>query len=532
MMKKVYALCAVFLMTCFFISGCAPAGDEEFSGPVREYDLEGSGDLVYLQAVDGTASSFDQTPDWAPKPDPTAPIDGDMTTRWSSDYIEQTPWIYFDLGDERVVSNVIIRWERAHATEYKILVSSDAETWREVYHETSGTGNVEEMFFEPVKTRYVKVKGLDKVNEDWGISIWEFEIYGPAEANPDAEFTKDTYLARADEDDQRARAKDLIEKYAVEAASLEDKPFQKGFVFTSWMADEFMLPASDITLAELRRDGFDTVAIMVPAYQETLYSTEIYVHDEEGGDTPSVEALEHAIRTSQELGYRVHLKPHLDPRTDEPRINIVPSDEWFDSYEEFILKYAELAERTGVDIFSVGTELEATTFTAWDHRWLDIIDKTREVFSGMLTYAANWTEYEGVNFWEELDIIGIDAYFPLTREDDPTLEELMAAQEEIADDIEAWLEAMGLTEKGVIFTEIGYPSAKGANRQPWVAITDQVDEQEQAMCYESFFRVFPERDWFKGYYLWQYFPQRRWSPLGFTIRGKLAEDVIIEHLQK
>jgi homoserine trans-succinylase len=31
-----------------------------------------------------------------------------------------------------------------------------------------------------------------------------------------------------------------------------------------------------------------------------------------------------------------------------------------------------------------------------------------------LTYAANWDDFDKVPFWNELDYIGIDAYFPLS----------------------------------------------------------------------------------------------------------------------
>lgn len=534
MRKTIFAL-SLFTVACFFMTGCSPDQGEEQLSAQKETITEpvDSGELVYLQAVSGEASSFDQTPDWAPKPDPNAPIDGDMMTRWSSDYVESEPWIYFDLGRERVVSNILIRWEAAYATEYKIFVSSDEEQWHEVYHKVGGEGDVEEIFISPVECRYVKIRAYEKVNEDWGISMWEFEIYGPAEDNPDAEFTKDVYLAaRTDMDKDRAKAEKLIEELSEPIVSLDEKPFQKGVVFTSWMAEEFLLPASDLTLCEIKEAGFDTVSIMVPAYQETLYSTEVFVNDQEGGDTPTVVALEHAINTAHRLGMRVHLKPHVDPRTDEPRINIVPSEEWFDSYEDFIITYAEVAERNNVEMYSVGTELEATTFHAWTHRWMQIIEKVRDIYSGKLTYSANWTEYKDVPFWEELDMIGIDAYFPLTTTQDPDLEELVEGWERIADDIEAWREQENLTHLYIKFSEIGYPSVSGAGRQPWVAISEVVDEKEQADCYEAMFKVLLERDWFKGYHIWQYFPQRRWSPQGFTVRDKMAEDVIRKYLRK
>lgn len=531
-MRKAAVLFALVLFVACLSAGCAK---EEGSAPGADFlekvDIAPDGQLVYLPVEAAKASSFDQTPDWAPKPDAMAPVDGDMITRWSSDYSDDEQWIYFDLGIESVVSDVTIRWERAHAREYKILASADAQAWQDVYYEKNGRGGVMEANFTPVKCRYIKILCLKKFNEDWGISMWEVEIYGPAANNPHSAVTKGAYMSKAEDGQKKEQARQLIEKLGEPVVPISEKGFQNGVVYTSWMADELALPASDLMLAHIKQIGFDAVAIMVPAYQDALDSEVIFTNDKPDGDTPTTEALQHAIETCHKLGLRVMLKPHVDPRTDEPRINIIPSEKWFDSYEEFILKYARFSQENNVELFSVGTELEATTFEAWAGRWMQIIDRTREVYKGGLTYSANWTEYKEVPFWDKLDFVSVDAYFPLTNGDDPTLEELTEAWEGIADDMQDWLEVKGLIEKGVIFTELGYPSSNGANRQPWVAISSVEDQQEQADCLQATFVVLTKRPWFKGYYIWQYFPQERWSPLGFTVKGKKAEEVIKEQLK-
>lgn len=523
--------------------GCSPSGTQsetvESAGPqVVEADLEvvemADGDtIMYLDVEAAEASSFDQTPDWAPEPNPMAVTDGDMLTRWSSDYIEGPQWISFDLGAGTVVSEVIMRWERAHATEYKILVSNDGQAWKEVYHEKNGQGGTMTAEFPAVKCRYLKILGLTRVNEDWGISLWEVEIYGPASHNADASVSREEYLSRGDEEGDREEADALIAEAASDVVPLEDNSFQKGVVYTSWMTDEFLMPASDMTLVYLKQIGFDTIAIMVPAYQEDLDSTVIFTNDDkEGGDTPTLEALKHAVETCHKIGLRVMIKPHVDPRTDEARINIMPSEAWFDSYEEFAVKYAKFSEENNVEIYAIGTELEATTFSAWAARWDQVIDRVKEVYSGTLTYAANWTEYKEVPFWDRMDYIGLDAYFPLSGENDPTVEDLTAAWDNIAQEIEEWMKQKGLEDKGVILTEIGYPSADGAAQQPWVAISNEEDQQEQADCLEATFAALSKYSWFKGYYIWQYFPQDRWSPLGFTVKGKKSEEVIKKWLKK
>ncbi len=47
----------------------------------------------------------------------------------------------------------------------------------------------------------------------------------------------------------------------------------------------------------------------------------------------------------------------------------------------------------------------------------------REVYNGQLTYAANWDEYKRIPFWEDLDFIGVDAYFPVSEEKTPSIEQ-------------------------------------------------------------------------------------------------------------
>jgi hypothetical protein len=543
MKKNIAVLFMLAAIGTILVSGCgvqeeAEAVKESVSGErgrgtgLETVEVDPDAELVYLEVEDAEASSFDQTPDWAPEPDPMATVDSDMVTRWSSDYVAGPQWIYYDLGEEKVVSGAIIRWERAYASKYDIQASPDAENWQNIIEVTDATGGVMEHEFEPVRTRYIRIYGVERANEDWGISIWETELYGPASENPSDTVTMADYLEKGVDENEVKEAGRMVEELASPVVPFSEKPFQKGVVYTSWMANELSKPASDMTLAYLKKTGYDTVAVMVPAYQQELHSTEIFTNDMKGGDTPTDEALKHCVETCHKLGMRVMIKPHVDPRTDEARINIIPSEAWFDSYEKFIVRYARLAEETGAEMFSVGTELEATTFSAWAARWGQVIDAIEAVYTGDLTYSANWTEYKEVPFWDRMDYIGLDAYFPLASVKDPTPEQLVSAWNKIADEIAEWRTEKGLEDRDVILTEIGYPSADGAAIQPWAPISSVEDQQEQADCLRAVFEALSGRDWFKGFYIWQYFPQDRWSPLGFTVKGKKAEEVIKEWLQK
>jgi hypothetical protein len=108
--------------------------------------------------------------------EPEYAVDGNMSTRWSSSYTDNE-WFYVDLEDICSVEQVVIRWEDAYGQEYKIQVSEDALSWTEVVHITNGDGGSDDLSFEPVRARYVRMLGIHR-GTAWGYSIWEFEVYG------------------------------------------------------------------------------------------------------------------------------------------------------------------------------------------------------------------------------------------------------------------------------------------------------------------------------------------------------------------
>lgn len=511
----------IILLSLFLLTSCAKQQEE----PIEV--LEGEA-LVYLAVKDAVASSFDDTPDWAPLPNAMAAVDRDMLTRWSPKLGVDNEWIYFDFGKEKVLNKIVIRWENAFATEYEILTSSDAKKWMRLLLKEDGRGAMETLEFSPIKARYVKIIGLKRINDQWGFSMWEFEPYGPQSLNPGEKIgvSEEAELKKKREELDR-----LLEEEHARLTPSDLEQMQNGICYTSWTYDELSGMASDFTLIHLKKLGVTHIAIVVPTYQNEIDSSRIFTNDFEGGDTPSDESIEHCIKICHLLGMKVMLKPHVDPRDGTPRMDIIASEEWFNSYEKMILHYAALAEKNKVEIFSVGTELEGTTFSRWENEWRDVISKIKAVYSGYVTYSANWTEYETVPFWDMMDFVGIDAYFPLTKNYEATEEELIAAWEAIAQKIADWRTEQGI-DKYIIFTEAGYPSSDGANKQPWVQITNVEDQKEQRDCLNALLEVMTQKPYFKGMYLWHYLPQDRWSPLGFTVKDKVAEEVLKDWYKK
>ncbi len=104
----------------------------------------------------------------------TSAVDGDGGTRWSSAFTDDE-WIYVDLGSTQTISQVVLNWEGAYGSHYKIQVSADASSWTDLIEVTSGDGGEDDLTVSG-SGRYVRMLGIDRATV-WGYSLWEFEVY-------------------------------------------------------------------------------------------------------------------------------------------------------------------------------------------------------------------------------------------------------------------------------------------------------------------------------------------------------------------
>ena len=107
--------------------------------------------------------------------------------------------------------------------------------------------------------------------------------------------------------------------------------------------------------------------------------------------------------------------------------------------------------------------------------WQRVIEEARSHYRGKLTYAANFDQYQAVGFWSELDLIGINAYFPLRERWQPNLDETGLAEalaegwRGVLGNIDRFRNERGLPGHRVLFTELGYVRRKNSTIRPWAA---------------------------------------------------------------
>jgi len=105
--------------------------------------------------------------------------------------------------------------------------------------------------------------------------------------------------------------------------------------------------------------------------------------------------------------------------------------------------------------------------------WVELIRRARELFDGKLTYGANFDNFHEVGFWKELDILGINSYFPLrdhlNRElgDEEKRAVFVNRWRQIFDDVRGFRARAGVPEMPVMFTELGYTTKRSSTVQPW-----------------------------------------------------------------
>lgn len=216
--------------------------------------------------------------------------------------------------------------------------------------------------------------------------------------------------------------------------------------------------------------------------------------------------LEACINMAHGKGLKVMVKPQIwfDHGTFTGDVKYDSSKDWesFEqSFEEFILEFAGVAERNKAEMFCIGTEWKEFVKARPDF-WKQLIPKVRKVFSGEITYAGNWDSYLYFPHWKDLDYIGIDAYFPLSKDDVPSVAALKAGWAPHVKAIEAESKKHG---KPVIFTEYGYRSMIRNAAEPWDSNRGKtVNLEAQDNAYKALFETVWHQPWFKGGFLWKW----------------------------
>lgn len=147
-------------------------GTEETTLTVRAFPRTAGPDLLRTATA---SSSGDETADF-PASDAA---DGDGKTRWSSP-AEDDAWWQAELPAPARVGQVVLTWQDAYASRYRVQVSADGRTWRTAATVGHGGGGRESVRMDAKDTRFIRIQGDGRATE-YGYSLWSVEAYAVAE---------------------------------------------------------------------------------------------------------------------------------------------------------------------------------------------------------------------------------------------------------------------------------------------------------------------------------------------------------------
>jgi hypothetical protein len=247
----------------------------------------------------------------------------------------------------------------------------------------------------------------------------------------------------------------------------------------------------------------------------------------------TIEGTTECVRIARAAGLKSMIKPHVwvigqgwpghfDLDTEKEWL------EWESTYREYIMTFAKLADSLDIELFCIGTEYRIAVVKRKDF-WVDLIKDIRAIYKGKLTYASNWDNYEKVKFWDKLDYIGVDAYFPTSKSKNPSLEELIKKWEPIEKDLAKFSQKH---DRSILFTEFGFKSCdyvcSGLSDNDVDSLSANMNNQ--AVAYKAFFKTIWQKEWMAGSFFW------KWHLVGnniggpdnkrYTPQGKTALEVI------
>jgi beta-glucosidase len=106
-------------------------------------------------------------------------VDGDPATRWSSAFSDPQTFTV-DLGAVSEIRRIVLYWEAAYGSEYRLMTSLDGTSWNESAHRTGGDGGLDTLSV-TARARYLRLSCLRR-GTAWGYSLYEFEVYSGAPA--------------------------------------------------------------------------------------------------------------------------------------------------------------------------------------------------------------------------------------------------------------------------------------------------------------------------------------------------------------
>ncbi|MEM6804508.1 MAG: hypothetical protein AAF696_24120, partial [Bacteroidota bacterium] len=446
-------------------------------------------------------------------------VDESVEYSWALAQVATTPKIKaFSEGLSIYFSE---NWQRKG---YKYWASklTKSKDWRSLSDIITGFSDYDS----PIVRRAMSAAMVDFLLDEWGQELFKEKYAAWEPSKKELKVLEKKWinylmeLARSEEEEKR---------------KVELPDFLKGMTFAHEGYSVYNGYGSTLAKKSLKqiRDHHANMISIVPysGLRETHKPMPIGISNGAGGENDISVAF--ASKAAQSMGMKTMMKPQIwFGRAWPGDLEMQSQEDWdqfFVHYRRWILHYTLLAEIHEFDMLCLGVEFVKAS-TQQPKAWAELARDMKQIFSGKITYAANWGE-EIENMSPELssnlDFLGLDCYYPLSQEDELADKELEEGFQKTLRKLKKISERHA---KPMIFTEIGFRSIPAAWKEPHAsAKDDRAMEEDQARCYEAVLTSIKGQDWHKGMIWWKwpsYMDYGNRSPQSFTPAAKKAAEVL------
>lgn len=292
-------------------------------------------------------------------------------------------------------------------------------------------------------------------------------------------------------------------------------------------------PIEQTSIARLHKTNAKWVAFVPYGYQR-LGSTDLRFDLDMQWWGESLKGIEQCIKLAKAEGMKIMLKPQVYvPGSWVGYIDFETEEEWTrweKSYRTFITSFAEIAARQDVELLCIGTEYKISVQKR-EAFWRELISDLRKSYKGKLTYSSNWDAYQDIPFWDQLDYIGISAYFPLSDLKTPPVNLLKSKWRPIVKELRNFSHSH---DRKILFTEYGYFSTDRCAHKAWELEKQvqqlDVNQKAQANAFDALYQSFANQAFWQGGFIWKWFPDGQghegYPSKDYTPQDKLSEETI------
>lgn len=299
-----------------------------------------------------------------------------------------------------------------------------------------------------------------------------------------------------------------------------------------------------VSLDGLNVNSYISTILNIKSINTTWISLEPSIHSRSNTtsilyDTPrhhwreSSEGIRDIIAIAKNYGLKVMINPKLVLLNTNEKLQQKTEADWIrweKNYIEFITIYAKMAEELSVNILSIGSGLD-DIFLARPLFTKKIILEVRKHYKGELIYSADWNTFHKLTLWHDLDFIGINGYFPLSEERNPSVDKLKIAWATWVDKLRYFSQTY---RKKIVFSEYGYMAIDNCTAQNIPNLKIKKDQKlnlhAQKNALEALWQVLSKESFWAGGFLKKWIPEDHigitYKQKVYSVKDRPAEEVI------